>query len=555
MKEKLAPWLAVILPAAWLFGALADPTPAGQPHIHEFGKIPVVEGGRVKPLDSVARTYLRIVSDADSFEDDSGRSQPAIAWLLDVEAESTDPEERARKGKVFKIDHPQVRGLLELPPREHYRYSLHEFAERLPSLAGPLKQAHARKDRGSPLDDVDSQLLGFERRLASYGRLASFATPHLLPPRDGSEWRRLGETGLGRDPRVDAWGRMLTTYGTKDVKRFNDSVASYLEGLRRERPDDVQRAVLEARFNRVDPFNKAKVFYLAAFVLAALAWLGWSVPFNRASWSLLAFTFVVHTVGLVTRILLTGRPPVVNLYSSALFVGWGAVLVGLLLERIFRIGVGNVLAAISGTATLQIAHLLASDGDTMEVLQAVLDTQFWLATHVTTMTLGHATTYAAGLLGAIFILRGAFTRSLSPEIARSLSRMIYTCTCLAMFFSLVGTVLGGLWADDSWGRFWGWDPKENGALMVVLWNALALHARWGGIAGPRGLAVLAVFGNLIASWAYFGVNQLSVGLHSYGFTSGTTRSLWVFAVSQVAIIACAMKGQRAEEKRALSIRH
>ena len=120
----------------------------------------------------------------------------------------------------------------------------------------------------------------------------------------------------------------------------------------------------------------------------------------------------------------------------------------------------------------------------------------------------------------LYIVRGVLTPSLTPDVGKELSRMIYGTLCFAIFFSFVGTVLGGLWADDSWGRFWGWDPKENGALMIVLWNALVLHARWGGMVKERGLAALAVVGNIVTSWSWFGVNELGVGLHSYGFTEG-----------------------------------
>ena len=114
--------------------------------------------------------------------------------------------------------------------------------------------------------------------------------------------------------------------------------------------------------------------------------------------------------------------------------------------------------------------------------------------------------------------------------------MIYGTLCFAIFFSFVGTVLGGLWADDSWGRFWGWDPKENGALMIVLWNALVLHARWDGMVTGRGLALLAVVGNIVTAWSLFGVNALGVGLHSYGFDRGVTTWLLAFVASQAAII-------------------
>jgi len=130
---------------------------------------------------------------------------------------------------------------------------------------------------------------------------------------------------------------------------------------------------------------------------------------------------------------------------------------------------------------------------------------------------------------------GVVTPVLSQRMAKEISRMIYGTICFAIFFSFVGTVLGGLWADDSWGRFWGWDPKENGALMIVLWNALVLHARWDGMVKDRGLAVLAVLGNICVSWSWFGVNELGVGLHSYGFTEGVLFTLGLFCLSQLVI--------------------
>src|SRR5207245_1574701 len=178
--------------------------------------------------------------------------------------------------------------------------------------------------------------------------------------------------------------------------------------------------------------------------------------------------------------------------------------------------------------------------DTMEMLRAVLDTNFWLATHVVVVTLGYASTFVAGLLGFLYIVLGVFTpllshklrppgaepvanarglalakgvssESVGTDIGKALTKMVYGIVCFATLFSFTGTVLGGIWADQSWGRFWGWDPKENGALMIVIWNALILHARWGGLVQQRGMAVLAVLGNIITAWSWFGVNMLSVG--------------------------------------------
>jgi ABC-type transport system involved in cytochrome c biogenesis permease subunit len=199
-----------------------------------------------------------------------------------------------------------------------------------------------------------------------------------------------------------------------------------------------------------------------------------------------------------------------------------------------------VVAAAVGFITLVIAHNLALGGDTMEMMRAVLDTNFWLATHVVAVTTGYASTFVAGFLAIVYVARGIFTTTLSEQTAKSLARMVYGIVCFATLFSFVGTVLGGIWADQSWGRFWGWDVKENGALIIVLWNALILHARWGGLIRERGLMAMAIFGNIVTSWSWFGVNMLGVGLHSYGFTDAAFRWLTLFVAGQAGLILLAL---------------
>jgi ABC-type transport system involved in cytochrome c biogenesis permease subunit len=193
------------------------------------------------------------------------------------------------------------------------------------------------------------------------------------------------------------------------------------------------------------------------------------------------------------------------------------VLLCLFLEYVYKNGVGNIVASILGALTLVFAMHLGEKGDTMEMLQAVLDTNFWLATHVVCVTLGYTATLVAGVIAMVYLFLGVLTPALNKDTGKTLGHMVYGVVCFATLLSFVGTVLGGIWADQSWGRFWGWDPKENGALMIVIWNALILHARWGGMIKERGLAVLAVAGNMITGWSWVGTNQLGIGLHAYGF--------------------------------------
>jgi ABC-type transport system involved in cytochrome c biogenesis permease subunit len=116
--------------------------------------------------------------------------------------------------------------------------------------------------------------------------------------------------------------------------------------------------------------------------------------------------------------------------------------------------------------------------------------------------------------------------------------MVYGVTCFGLLFATVGTILGGIWANYSWGRFWGWDPKENGALLIVLWMILTLHSRMGGYVRDFGFCVLAVVGGTVVAFSWWGVNLLGVGLHSYGFTSGVgTILITLYAVEALVVVS------------------
>ena len=247
--------------------------------------------------------------------------------------------------------------------------------------------------------------------------------------------------------------------------------------------------------------------------------------------------FTVHILGLIARTALQGRPPVTNLYSSAVFVGWAGALLGLVAERAHKKGFAAAAASALGFVTLLIAHHLTGSGDTMEMMRAVLDSNFWLATHVVCVTIGYSSTFLAGALGVAWVVRRHVVKEPDPEASRALVSLTYGVIAFALLFSFVGTMLGGIWADQSWGRFWGWDPKENGALLIVLWNAFILHARWGGFARERGIMLMVVFGNVITSLSWFGVNMLGIGLHSYGFMDKAFWWLSAFIASQLLIMA------------------
>ncbi len=539
-RARLAPWIAVGLAALWLLGA-ASPPREGEYRVTEFSRLPVVYQGRVKPIDTLARNSLMIVSKKQTFVDADGRSQPAVHWLLDVMAGALREHGPAEKHRVFRIENDQVLALVGLAPRPNLRYAVEEFSGRMEALQTEAERARARAP--AERDLVDVKILELYEQVRLYVELARLEIPHLVPPMTADEtWKPFAEAAgesqtTGRDnAAARSLGGMLMDWLDRKPEAFNQDLAAYRETLDKTMPEVLRRTDFEVFFNRFEPFYRCAVLYVALMLLAFCSWLGWSEPLRRSAYRLLILTLLVHSLALVARMWLQGYAPVTNLYSSAIFIGWGIAGLAVGLEAVFRNGLAAAVAGLSGFLTMLIAHHLSGDGDTMEMMQAVLDTNFWLATHVTVVTLGYSATFLAGLLGTLTLVLGVFTNLLGAKPYRSLGKMTYAILCFAMLFSFVGTVLGGIWADQSWGRFWGWDPKENGAFMIVLWNALILHARWGGMVRERGIAVLAVFGNIVTGWSWFGVNMLGVGLHSYGFMNSAAFWLSAFAVSQVAVM-------------------
>lgn len=431
----------------------------------------------------------------------------------------------------------QLKNAVQPADAQDWPAELAAYEALIPDGVAAIKAQQA----GKPFDQTNFN--AFVGYIEHFQFMANLEPPLILPPSGAREWRRMGDAlleaprGLALDKAVHAYAQMAGALDANQPAEFNAAVRDLRVELLAVQPKSLDKARAEVFFNQMQPFYNAMVIYILAGLLAIFSWFNLSETLRRSSVWLVWLAFVIHTIGLVYRMVLEGRPPVTNLYSSAIFIGWGAVLLGLILEKFHKNGIGLVVASVIGFITLIIAHHLALEGDTMEMMRAVLDTNFWLATHVVSVTIGYASTYVAGFLALIYILRGVFTKTLDAATGKSLARMIYGIVCFATLFSFVGTVLGGIWADQSWGRFWGWDPKENGALIIVLWNALILHLRWGGLIRERGLVNCAIFGNIVTSWSWFGVNMLGIGLHSYGFTEAAFKWLLLFVVSQLAFIA------------------
>ena len=622
--RKYLPALVLLLGTLFVASTLRVPAEkAGAPDLGAFGRLPVLVNGRLKPLDTVARTSLLMMRTKQYVVTPAGRKLQPIEWLADV----LFAPETADTYRHFRIDNLEVLDLAGLKPEDGDDRKYFSFTQLQPQLAEIEHQAqlaeavdepartvfqrqvtrlretavvyqrlkHSLQLPGSP--DFLGELMQFQQALPAgvaavrarqrnephdeaafkamiemvqrYELMDNFGYLLAIPPAENetspTAWKNAGRALLetfatgGINPNVMAYAGLGHAWRAKQPGEFNEIVRLYREQLAGRFAAPLQKSDLETRFNAAQPFYNALLIYVGAFLLAVISWLKWPQTLGRSAFYLLLLAYALTTAGILTRMWLEGRPPVTNLYSSALFVGWGAVGLCIILEKIFRNAIGTVAGSMIGFATLLIAHHLALSGDTLEMMRAVLDNNFWLGTHVVVVTTGYAATFLAGILAIIYVVMGIFTRWLTrkpaPEDAvaasapavpaggetnaKMLERMVYGIVCFATLFSLVGTILGGIWADQSWGRFWGWDPKENGALIIVIWNAVILHCRWGGLVKPRGLMALAIFGNVVTSWSWFGVNMLGVGLHSYGFMDAAFYWLVAFVISQLGLIALA----------------
>jgi ABC-type transport system involved in cytochrome c biogenesis permease subunit len=363
---------------------------------------------------------------------------------------------------------------------------------------------------------------------------------NLFPPSNPAdpEWLSAGDrifhifTGNTREPEQSV----------KDIKLLEDVAQSLKQGeasfrekflaletsiVERAKTRGEYRSIpLEADYFKKNWFIYALVWFLIASLTSAVMFFAGRNRAGRyAHWATVAclvLGLVYMIIPIVKRSIIMMRPPVGNLYDTIIFIGAAVVAFGLLVEWMTRKRFVLGITPIVGAFLIVLARRfeVGEGKDHLDPLVAVLRSNYWLTTHVITITLG----YAAGLIAALLSIVYVMMRTLGLDegdasLRRSLSRAVYGCVCLTLTLSLIGTVLGGIWANDSWGRFWGWDPKENGALMIVLWSLAILHARLGGYIREWGLHIASIFGSMIVGFSWWHVNFLNVGLHNYGFAA------------------------------------
>ncbi|MBE0665038.1 MAG: cytochrome c biogenesis protein CcsA [Candidatus Aminicenantes bacterium] len=541
--------------ALWLQGHEAQ---AATPFsLEPFRRLVVLEQGRKKPMDTFARNLLKQFSGRSTLD-----GMDACSWLARV----LFTPQKTLEDNIFLVNLDVLAKPMDMVGWQRRPLS---FAQLRPGL-GRLHQLafqYADQDESSR-GRVENEAIRLFYNVSAYNRLLNafhFARPGeeagrdprsapelpaLLPLADSPDEEWLGPAQAfargsslpaAMQREISLLAQAAQAYVKADGSDFKRALDAFSRSVRNRLPLGAfsdRKLSLEIFYNRLDPFFKAELIYGLALLLL---FFSLAIPrFRLERWAKLCLLlgFLFHTFGLAARMLIMNRPPVTNLYETFVFVAWAGVVMGLLMAWWQKQALGILAGAISGLAFLVIAGRYSLDGDTMGMLAAVLDSNLWLATHVVTISLGYAGCVVAGIIGHVVIVQELHAPR--SAAAASTARPLYAALAFGMAFTCIGTVMGGIWADQSWGRFWGWDPKENGALLIIICCAILFHARLAGWIGHIGLAAGSIGAIIAVVMAWFGVNLLGVGLHAYGFTSGAARGLLAFVFGEILFLVVAI---------------
>ena len=501
----------------------------------EVENIPVQSEGRIKPFDSFARNQLlRFYGKREVKE----HQLKATDWLLDL---ILDPQ-GGRDLKIFNIRNPEVVSSLFLDWTNEHKYSYNEI---IPGLKNQIDLITAIDEKDdSDKSPFEKQLIELSHNAIVFEELSYMKNIKLIPPAlldENAVWQSpfdfiiSGVTpAYHQEEILNSLQKYLAARFQKNNSEMNNALSRY-ETITADLPIsslDVKKLKSETWMNEVDLFVKSLAFYILSFLLIGVSWMVKPTLFRNISYLSLIVGFLIHGYGILLRMQIMGRPPVSTLYESVIFVSFIILLLAVMLEYFRADGIGIFIGSVSGSILHFVGFSYAADGDTLGMLVAVLDSNFWLATHVTTITIGYGASLAAGFIGHLYLIQNILNPSYNKKL-KSIFNNLFGMTLFALFFTLFGTILGGIWADQSWGRFWGWDPKENGALLIVLWQLLMIHSRLAGIVKPPLFALGMGLNNIIVALAWFGVNLLQVGLHSYGFDDGVAKNLYIFILFEI----------------------
>lgn len=520
--------------------SLSAPSLWAQQELKPLGTIAVQDGGRVKPLHTLAKESLELIHGKSKL-DKKDALEIVFTWMLQPQAW----EEKA----FFEITDFNVRKALGLDTGRKL-FSPKEImnSDRLPTLFQDLQ---ARRDRKEKLDPYYSDLQRLENQLFVFRELASGRFLRLIPAQDpNAAWTSAAEMGPEfQEPFQKIAAAFVEVVSARvegkeapaaAASTIAESVQQFNQLVDQQWPGRVNRTMIsvEVHYNELRPFRWAWVAYLLG---ALFLGLGWAQVLKQGYWigwvaSIVGMGF--HTYGFALRSYLMGRPPVTNMYETVIFVAFGVMVFAVIMEAVYKWRI-----ILFGGALLSTFCMLLSDyapmvlDPSLDPLEPVLRDNFWLMVHVLTITVSYAPLFLSFILGDIALVYFLRDEKKYEEIIRALALAMYRGIQIGVALLGPGIILGGIWADYSWGRFWGWDPKETWALIAFLGYLAVLHGRLAGYIGHFGMAVCSVIAFNLVIMAWYGVNfVLGAGLHSYGFGAGGVEYVFTFSAIHILFV-------------------
>lgn len=527
-------YLAILIFA--ISGVLAHAEDVGTP----LESLPIQDNGRIKPFGTFAQEALQLIYGKKSFQDKSA-TEVVFTWLLIPEHWSDTP--------IIEIRHHGLKEALKIDSPEKYFSAKALFENpRIPLVIQELQTKQTRQEKLNPYFSAVQRL---SNQIALFQAIRNGQALKFVPSPTSDGWRSVAE--LDGDLKV-AFARLSKGFvdsiaqapegkAPQASEEFKTATKDFMALARAQAPDryaDMTRIDVENSFNHLHPFMWAWIAYLIGLLLwtAAASASSTSVTMGRVAWGFLFLGFLLHGAGMAVRVYLAGRPPVSNMYETVVWVPFGCVLFGFILERFLKNKILLACASAVAVFCLILTNLAPAVLDSsIQPLEPVLRSTFWLSTHVLIITISYAAfflAFAVGDLTLFFYLKGE--ERYAKQIAQATQSM-YRAIQIGVVLLAFGIILGGIWADYSWGRFWGWDPKETWALIALLGYVALLHGRLVGWVKNYQLAVGCVVSFLLVIMAWYGVNMvLGAGLHTYGFGAGGIEYVLGFAVAHILYI-------------------
>lgn len=496
--------------------------------------------GRVKPIQTFAEETVLALAGRKSV---SGLSVLEIFWGYVLSPQDFKDRDLIR---VDSIDLKQQLGL----DTAQRRFS---FSTLMPSreFQALVDRATGRSRAEEKLTRLEKDALGVYAKLSRAADLLAGSALTIVPlPREDGRWRTPAEleNAAAADARAvfDDFQSLRTAFLERDVETFQKAAAELGVGLRRLNPGlyPSQSAIgRELFYQDFNAFGKAWKLYLGAFLLLLLFGVYDSRKLYFAGVALLVAGFACHSVGVGLRWAIAGRAPVSDMYESLVFMGWGVIAFGLVQETAYRRRFFSLAASSMGCLCLAFAENLPIDS-AINPLVPVLAHTSWLAVHVMTVMLAYSALALAMAMAHVALVYQLFLPGNKKQI-HSLSLLIYNTLQVGLLFLAAGIICGAVWANESWGRYWGWDPKETWSLITFFVYLAIIHARFAGWLRDFGLAAAAILGFLSVIMTYYGVNFiLASGLHSYGFAEGGQLYAYLFALLELAVVSAAFARHR-----------